>query len=149
MFASEGAVEDAAASDGWVRRFPLPSQRLTSYRRSIHAYFPPAFLHNLAGSSSSATATLTLSLSRLPSPAFPVAHSLTVARVASPHSVHRAYQSLFLDGLKEYFKNSKRVLKKGDLIAVGICEEAARYTEGKTEDADVEYDLPLLSLEPS
>lgn len=123
------------------------SQSLTTLRRSIHAYFPPAFFHNLAGPSSSAPATLALSPSRLPSPAFPVAHSLTVARIASPHSVHRAYQSLFLDELKEYFKNSKRVLKKGDLIAVGICEEAARYAEGKTEDTDVECVYPALSSE--
>jgi peroxin-6 len=75
---------------------------------------------------------LSITAPRLPSsPSFPTAHSITVARIASPHSVHRAYQSLFLDGLKEFFQSKRRILKKGDVIAIGICEEGARF--GKEE----------------
>lgn len=102
---------------------------------SISAYLPPTLLHNLHLEPS---ASLKVSPARLSSPSFPTAYSVTVARIASPHSVNRAYQSLFLEGLKEYFQSHRRVLKKGDIIAVGICEDTARFTEGKADDDDVE-----------
>lgn len=49
--------------------------------------------------------------------------------------MHRAYQPLFLDALKDYFQGEKRILKKGDLIAVGVCEDIARYSSSNKEDA--------------
>lgn len=104
------------------------------HNRLVNAYLPPTLLHNLHASSDS----ISLTPSRLTAPAFPVAHSVNVARIASPHSVHRAYQSLFLEGLKNFFQSRRRILKKGDVIAVGICEDTARFAEGKTEDDDVE-----------
>nr|CRX79136.1 hypothetical protein ls5930a1_00167 [Leucosporidium scottii]CRX79213.1 hypothetical protein ls5931a1_00041 [Leucosporidium scottii] len=116
----------------------------TSADGSISAYLPPTLLHNLHLEPS---ASLTVSPARLSSPSFPTAHSVTVARIASPHSVNRAYQSLFLDGLKQYFQSHRRVLKKGDIIAVGICEDTARFTEGKADDDDVE--LPASSSSPT
>lgn len=106
-----------------------------SARRSVPAYFPPTLLHNFQPSSDN---SLTLTPTRFSSPFFPTAHSVTVARVASPHSVNRAYQALFLDGLKQYFQSRRRVLKKGDLIAVGICEDTARFSEAKSEEDEVE-----------
>lgn len=101
------------------------------------------FLHNLLPTLSSLESTL-VSLHPIKSsssaPHFPTAHSVTVARIASPHSVHRAYQPLFLDALKDYFQGRRRVLKKGDLIAVGVCEDVARYSTGGKEDSKVEDD---------
>lgn len=104
-------------------------------RRSVPAYFPPTLLHNLQPASDD---SLTLTPTRFSSPFFPTAHSVTVARVASPHSVNRACQTLFLDGLKQYFQSRRRVLKRGDLIAVGICEDTARFSEAKSEEDEVE-----------
>jgi peroxin-6 len=97
-------------------------------------YFPPAFLHNLIGP---APFLLPIHLSPMSAaPQFPTAKSVTVARIASPHSVHRAFQTSFLDALKDYFKVKERVLKKGDLVAVGIESEGARFGEGRTDEEE-------------
>lgn len=75
-----------------------------------------------------------LSLSPFPSattaayPDLPLAASLTVARLASPYSINKAFLPLFLEALKHWFKGRKRIIKKGDLVAVGICEDEARFS---------------------
>lgn len=48
------------------------------------------------------------------------------------------YQTLFLESLKDHFKSSPRALKKGDIIAVPLSEELARYGEVKPEDLEVD-----------
>lgn len=101
----------------------------------IVAHLPPIFLHNFGSNSSD---RLILTPTRLQDPAFPVAQSVNVARVASPHSVNRLYQPLFLDGLKQYFQSHRRVLKNGDLLAVGICEDMVRFAEARSDDDEVE-----------
>ncbi|KAI0373357.1 AAA-domain-containing protein [Pilatotrama ljubarskyi] len=53
-------------------------------------------------------------------PTIPVAKTVTIARVASAFSTDRTYQSLFLHALQSYFKDSTRLVKQGDVIAVGI-----------------------------
>ena len=59
-------------------------------------------------------------------PPIPVARVVTVARVASPYSNDRAYQPFFLHALKGHFESRKRLVRKGDLIAVGLQAELAR-----------------------
>ncbi|KAM0786124.1 hypothetical protein ACM66B_006934 [Microbotryomycetes sp. NB124-2] len=108
------------------------------------ALLPPVLLHNLQLAPQE---HLVLTPSRLPRPAFPTAQSVTVARVASPHSVNRLYQPLFLRGLKDHFQSRKRVLKKGDVLAVGICEDMVRFSEGKSDEDEVE--LPDSSDAPT
>ncbi|SCZ94448.1 BZ3500_MvSof-1268-A1-R1_Chr12-2g03905 [Microbotryum saponariae] len=101
------------------------------------ALFAPTLLHTLPSKA------VTLVPAALPfQPAFPIASSVTVARVASPRSVHRVYQSLFLDGLKGFFKDRQRILKRGDVIAVGICEDMARFSEGAAAEDEDEVELP-------
>ncbi|KDE02293.1 hypothetical protein MVLG_07138 [Microbotryum lychnidis-dioicae p1A1 Lamole] len=101
------------------------------------ALFAPTLLHTLPSK------TVTLVPAALPfQTSFPLASSVTVARVASPRSVHRVYQSLFLDGLKGLFKDRQRILKKGDVIAVGICEDMARFSEGAAAEDEDEVELP-------
>ncbi|KAJ7582447.1 AAA-domain-containing protein [Mycena floridula] len=53
-------------------------------------------------------------------PVIPTARSITVARVGSPFSVDRAYEPLFLRGLKDHFGAGRRIVKQGDLLAVAI-----------------------------
>lgn len=70
-----------------------------------------------------------------------------MARVASPYSINRVYQSLFLEGLKNYFQLKKRILKKGDLIAIEFSEEEVRFGEFKSIDLEEEkVDLPSAGL---
>ncbi|KAG6865884.1 hypothetical protein C0991_010965 [Blastosporella zonata] len=53
-------------------------------------------------------------------PPVPNARTLTIARVASPVSISRIYQPLYLKSLKAYFDSTKRLVKQGDIIAVSI-----------------------------
>ncbi|KAF8590012.1 AAA-domain-containing protein [Ramaria rubella] len=68
-------------------------------------------------------------------PPIPTARAVTVARVASPYSHDRIYQPFFLDALKNYFDDQKRLVKKGDLIAVGLRAELARLAHERNSDA--------------
>lgn len=78
----------------------------------------------------------------LPAP-LPVASSLTIARLATPHSVNKLYQPLFLDALKNHFQCRRRKVVKGDVIAVGIAEDKVRFVrDGKDEalpEDEIEY----------
>lgn len=56
-------------------------------------------------------------------PVIPTAKTATLARIASPASMDRSHQKSFLQSLKRYFAGTKRIVKKGDLIAVGISTE--------------------------
>jgi len=60
------------------------------------------------------------------SPAIPIARSVTIARVASPASVNRQYQPLFINSLKNFFETAKRLVKQGDLLAVAIDTDLSR-----------------------
>ncbi|KAF8078217.1 AAA-domain-containing protein [Lyophyllum atratum] len=75
-------------------------------------------------------------------PAIPSALAVTIARVASPLSVDRTYQPLFLNSLKAYFDATKRLVKQGDLIAVSIdTDDIIRYQEnGGSSDMGSEDD---------
>lgn len=77
---------------------------------------------------------------------------MTVARVASPYSNDRTYQPFFLHALKDYFEGQKRLVKKGDLIAVGLHAELATLRESKNTPEQSQSDAPhdndeLLSCE--
>lgn len=60
-------------------------------------------------------------------PAIPVARALTLARIASPFSTGRKFETLFLQEIQFYFSSCKRLVKRGDLINVSI----------DTDDADL------------
>ena len=74
-------------------------------------------------------------------PPIPVARSVTIARVASPISINRQYQSLFLYSLRRYFDAGKRLLKQNDVIAVSIDINHSRWLEGVGDDGDLRLDL--------
>ncbi|KAJ7734916.1 AAA-domain-containing protein [Mycena maculata] len=105
----------------------------------------PVLLHNICPVSPSQPAR-TLSLDPSPfgsgQPVIPTAKAITIARVASPVSVDRAYQPAFLRSLKNYFSHSKRLVKHGDLIAVGINSDTPLDETEETQDVDQRYMSP-------
>ena len=70
-------------------------------------------------------------------PLIPTAKTATLARIASPESIDRSHQKAFLQSLKRYFAGTKRIVKKGDLIAVGI---STAPTFDSIEDEDTKED---------
>ncbi|SPO32384.1 related to PEX6 - peroxisomal assembly protein [Ustilago trichophora] len=63
----------------------------------------------------------------------PFAESLRIARVAGPLSVDRAYQGLFLDALRTFFEDRRRICRNGDIIAVAIEASKARFVSREAE----------------
>lgn len=69
-------------------------------------------------------------------PPIPTAQSITVARVASPVTMQRKYQQILLRALRKYFDGKRRLLKKGDLIAVPVDVSNATIFEDRLDGAD-------------
>lgn len=61
----------------------------------------------------------------------PFADSLTISRVADALSINRNYQSLFLGALRLHFEGKKRVIREGDIIAVGFDKGKVRWIRGE------------------
>ena len=94
-------------------------------------------------------------------PPIPFAESLTIARIASPVSVDKSFQPLFLDALRTYFQGRRRIVRQGDLFGVAIdgrkvrwIRKASTVDEETVEKRDGEdhkaapddLDIPALSL---
>lgn len=86
-------------------------------------------------------------------PAIPTARSVTIARVASPITVDRFYQPLFLRALKTHLHATKRLVKQGDLIAVPICTDDAKrlndLNAGDSGEDPLDYKYVLRSVNGS
>ncbi|KAI8377091.1 P-loop containing nucleoside triphosphate hydrolase protein [Choanephora cucurbitarum] len=77
----------------------------------------------------------------------PVASSVTIARIASPASMDKAFQSVFLESLKAWFEAKERIVCKGDVIAISLNEDSARL---KPQDEDlVGQEISFLQKEPT
>lgn len=98
----------------------------------------PVLLHNLL-SHNLASSSLQISVHPSPfgsgQPTIPTARSVTLARVASPLSVDRTYQPLFLQSLKTYFDSIPRLVKQGDIIAIGLDTDSANFS-GDADEGD-------------
>ena len=97
---------------------------------SIPMALSPITLHNMG---SPKTISLRFAVQRPGEAFFPTADAVTIARVASEHSMHKRYQPIFLEGLKAFFQEKRRILKQGDLIAIPIDDALARFTEDVPE----------------
>ena len=87
----------------------------------------PLLLHNMSSSTSDLRLTVRPTPFGSRPPPLPTARSVTIARVSSPYGSDRLYQPLFLNALKMHFESQVRLIKLGDLIAVGLkLEEAKR-----------------------
>ncbi|KAF5330107.1 hypothetical protein D9758_018140 [Tetrapyrgos nigripes] len=78
-------------------------------------------------------------------PVVPTARSVTIARIASPFSINRTYQSLFLQALKDYFWGKKSLVKKGDIIAVGIDTDDVLRSQDSNQEDDVKESHPCFT----
>ncbi|KDQ12329.1 hypothetical protein BOTBODRAFT_34616 [Botryobasidium botryosum FD-172 SS1] len=118
-------------------------------RSQFSAAASPTFFYNAGVTSHFGTDTSPFTIRATPfgfrSPPVPTARAVTVARVASPLANDRTFQPLFLRGLKRYFEGKIRLLKKGDLVAVGIDEDSVHLV-GEVPDASGEKDAPKDSL---
>lgn len=74
----------------------------------------------------------------------PFAESLRIARVAGPLSVDRAYQGLFLEALRTFFEDRRRICRNGDIIAVAIEASKARFVarEAEADSSTAENSAP-------
>ncbi|KAI5857850.1 P-loop containing nucleoside triphosphate hydrolase protein [Tricharina praecox] len=114
-------------------------------------YLSPVLLANLLPDNSTAdlllsplptTAPAVSSVLHSQAPAFPPpAKEVTLLRIASPTSTDRALQPSLLLQLKSYFESCRRLVKKGDLIAVSIDEVLARSLYGEVSEDGVTEEL--------
>ncbi|KAF5376523.1 hypothetical protein D9757_008308 [Collybiopsis confluens] len=101
-----------------------------------HTHGSPILLHNLARENHSSAVSLQPSSFGSREPPIPIAHSVTIARVASPLSINKMYQKSFLDALKSHFSLRKRLVKQGDLVAVSIDTDLVMKREEEWQDSD-------------
>ncbi|RPD65775.1 AAA-domain-containing protein [Lentinus tigrinus ALCF2SS1-7] len=114
------------------------------------AYLSPQLLFNIDPENRSASKP---EVSLRPSPfgsrrpTIPVAKTVTVARVASAFSTDRAYQPLFLQALQDYFKETTRLVKQGDVITIGINTDNLLAYSSPVSDEGHEEAAPEVDLE--
>ncbi|THV08077.1 AAA-domain-containing protein [Dendrothele bispora CBS 962.96] len=102
----------------------------------------PTLLYNLNSEPWLSKTSLSLHPSPFGSrePVVPTARSVTIARIASPFSINRTYLSLFLQALKKYFRGKRTLVKKGDIITVGIdTDNILKVQNHSSEDDATEH----------
>lgn len=77
----------------------------------------------------------------------PPAKEVTLLRIASPTSTDRALQPSLLLQLKSYFESCRRLVKKGDVIGVGIDEVLARSLYGDSGEDGIAEELLISNVE--
>ena len=85
----------------------------------------PILLHNM-GSPERVTYKVHNTTSATP---WRTAKAVTIARIASEHSMHKRYQSLLIQALKTHFQAKKRVLQDGDVIALPLDASLAQFED--------------------
>ncbi|KAL1674956.1 P-loop containing nucleoside triphosphate hydrolase protein [Schizophyllum commune] len=98
------------------------------------AHASPVLLHNAGARTSNSSLTLLSSPFGPSQPPVPTARSVTISRVGSPISINKQYQSQYLTKLKQYFEERKRLVKKGDMIALAVDTNVARITQQDNEE---------------
>ncbi|KAM0745708.1 AAA-domain-containing protein [Meredithblackwellia eburnea MCA 4105] len=140
--------EGDAEEEGWiVRILGLPSIVTPTTNTSTTSptlYLPPSLLASLPSASTSSSYTFTPTPVP-PSP--PTALSVTLARIATPESVHKKLLPLFLRGLRDHFSSAenegRRTVREGMVIVVrGELEKVRFVKEGETEEEGEEFSLP-------
>ncbi|KAK7208051.1 ATPase [Myxozyma melibiosi] len=94
-------------------------------------YLSPILLYNIK-SPEAIELQVSSSVSRIEPRA---AREITIARVNSYASTERVYENAFMRGLRAFFERYRRVVVKGDLIAVPIDEVLARLMSGSGADS--------------
>ncbi|KAI1007473.1 Peroxisomal biogenesis factor 6 [Podosphaera aphanis] len=70
----------------------------------------------------------------------PIARDLGLVKISTPLSTERSLQNVLFAGLQRYFASKMRIVKKGDLIAIGIDRNLGQtlYRPGVSEDAEID-----------
>ncbi|POW00029.1 hypothetical protein PSHT_13278 [Puccinia striiformis] len=89
---------------------------------------PPVLLFNLLGTISYSGAVRSLDLNRSP------------LLNALPAGTHQILPAILPTPLKKYFENKLRVLRDGDIIAIAIDQDSARFTDSQPEPSADELD---------
>ncbi|KAI5900026.1 AAA-domain-containing protein [Schizophyllum commune H4-8] len=119
---------------GGKRLVKITSHEAMSPNGEAHA--SPVLLHNAGVRTSDSQLTLLSSPFGPSHPPIPTARSVTISRVGSPISINKQYQSQYLGKLKQYFEERKRLVKKGDMIALAIDTNAARTQQDSEEELE-------------
>ncbi|KAI9483939.1 MAG: P-loop containing nucleoside triphosphate hydrolase protein [Benjaminiella poitrasii] len=111
-------------------------------------YLPPALYFNLnlplpPASIENVKITVT-KVNDPPSEGPSIAQAVTIARVASPASMDKALQTVFLESLKSWFEAKERIVCKGDVIAICLDEESARL-----DPQDNELNSRIIQTKPT
>lgn len=127
------------ASEEWV---PIRFHEMADTSRSAdRIVLPPLILSALSNSAASHIHLRPTPFgSRLPE--LPVAHSITLARIASAESVDRKFEASWVNGLRNYFLNpaggpTRRLVRRGDIIGVPVIESSSEVDDGDDDILDV------------
>nr|GAT57587.1 predicted protein [Mycena chlorophos] len=123
----------------------------TVVKSSNAVQMSPILLHNISPNSSSPSILLHSSPFGSGPPAIPTAKAVTIARVASPFSTHKSYENACVAALRAYFAGPPRIVKKGDLVCVGVIkgqdEEEEATSSQRTDEVvyflvtNIEHDV--------
>ncbi|KAG8760764.1 peroxisomal assembly protein [Serendipita sp. 396] len=95
----------------------------------------PLLLHHLSiGTEPTSAISLRRTSFGQRAPPLPVATSITIARIASQVTVQKRFQFIVFHALKNYFQSARRLLKKGNVLAVPINTSNVTILEGLTEN---------------
>ena len=79
----------------------------------------------------------------------PIAREMTLLRIATPLSTERAVQAGLFTSLKRYFEQKRRVVQRGNLIALPIDANASRLLAQPAQTSDLDEDIEELLAAPS
>lgn len=122
-----------AATNGTVTVWMSPILAQNILGDQVFSASPLSVVLRVLGSRPSAQQQEVSALVRSCPVPVPFAESLRIARVAGPLSVDRAYQGLFLDALRTFFEDRRRICRNGDVIAVAIEASKARFVSREAE----------------
>lgn len=144
----------AASTDGSLSVWMPPTLAQNIVGDRIFSGSRHSVLLRVLGSRSSPEPQEVSALARSCPVPMPFAESLRIARVAGPLSVDRTYQGLFLDALRTFFEDRRRICQDGDIIAVAIEASKARFVSKEAESepssestSDDIHDLKLPSAD--
>lgn len=70
----------------------------------------------------------------------PTVRDLGLVKISTPFSTERYLQNALFSGLQRYFSGKTRVVRQGDIVAIGIDENLARTLYQPTKNDDIEVD---------
>lgn len=81
----------------------------------------------------------------------PLVRDLSLVKISTPFSSERFIQNALFSGLQRYFSSRTRIVRKNDLVAIGIDENLAKilYQPAPSEDKEFDNDFTNAVSDPS